>query len=602
MKKNIETILCILKELNYILTSKQKREVASLVIVLIISSLFELLGVTAILPFVQVILTPEKLFHNERVRPIIDLFGITRPQDLMLLFGIGIMLLYIIKNAYMIFGYYVQYNFATKVQKELSVKMLRSYMSRPYTYFLDVNSAEILRGCSTDTSNVYNILDYLCGIVTETLAMVMIGSFIIYTDPTIALGCLLLMGIVMLGMIVLFKPASKKAGNKFWAASALKSKAIYQAVSGVKEIYVLQRKNLFLRAYEESSETLRKAQRTNSLLNSCPERIIEGICVSGLIGIVCVRLVANDNMAEFVPKLAMFAMAAFKLLPSIGKITSRINGLVFCRTSLASVYSIIKEADEFEREHIQYVQNHGDIKESPDLQFDNKLTIQDIVWKYANQNAPVLNGTSLEIEKGQSVALIGASGAGKTTLADIILGLLHPQQGSICMDGMDVYAMPITWAHIVGYVPQAVFLTDDTVRNNVAFGLLENEIDDMRIWNALERAQLKGFVESLPKGLDTIVGERGIKFSGGQKQRIAIARALYNEPEILILDEATAALDNETELAVMESIEALQGQITMIIVAHRLTTIRKCDVIYEIRDGMAVKLDKEQFWKKIDGK
>ena len=602
MKNNIETMFSIVKELNYILGKKQKKQTAVLVVVLMISSLFELLGVTAILPFVQTILTPEKLFQNEKLKPIIDFFNITTSKYLMLLFGVGIMLLYILKNLYMLFSYYVQYDFATKVQKELSVKMLRSYMSRPYTYFLDVNSAEILRGCSTDIGNVYNILDYLCGIVTETLTMILIGSFIIYTDPMTAFGSLILLCVVMLGMIVLFKPAAKKAGNRFWAASALKSKAIYQAVSGIKEIYVLQRKKLFLKAYEDASDTLRKAQRTSSLLGSCPERIIEGICVSGLIGIVCVRLLSNDNMVDFVPKLAMFAMAAFKLLPSIGKITSRVNGLVFCRTSLGSVYNIIKEADEFEREHFQYVKDHGDVQESSNLQFHKKLTIQNIVWQYANQKKPVLTDASLEIQKGQSVALIGASGAGKTTLADIILGLLKPQKGTVLMDGIDVYAMPVTWSHIVGYVPQAVFLTDDTVRNNVAFGLLENDIKDDLIWNALERAQLKNFVENLPDGLDTVVGERGIKFSGGQKQRIAIARALYNEPEILILDEATAALDNETENAVMESIEALQGQITMIIVAHRLTTIRKCDVIYEVKEGKAVALDKEQFWKEIDSK
>lgn len=299
-------------------------------------------------------------------------------------------------------------------------------------------------------------------------------------------------------------------------------------------------------------------------------------------------------MVDFVPKLAAFAMAAFKVLPSIGKVTSRINGLVYCRPSLANVYDIMKEADEYERHYQQYAEEHGEVKESEDLQFDNKLTIQNVVWQYQNQKAPVLTDTTLEVKKGQSIALIGASGAGKTTLADIILGLLHPQEGVVLMDGIDVYAMPKTWARIVGYVPQSVFLMDDTVRNNIAFGLPGDMIEDEMIWDALERAHLKEFVAGLPNGLDTIVGERGVKFSGGQRQRIAIARALYNKPEILILDEATAALDNETETAVMESIDALQGQITMIIVAHRLTTIRNCDKIYEIRDGKAVEREKAE--------
>lgn len=594
MKSNIKTVISILKELAYVLNKKQKINIVVVMLVIIISSFFELLGVTAVLPFVQAVLAPEKVFASSFVKPLVEFFHIATPYGMMLLCGLGIIALYIIKNAYMIFSYFIQYDFATRVQKDLSVKMLKAYMSRPYEYFLNVNSSEILRGCSTDTANVYNILDYLFVVVSELLAIMLIGFFIIYTDPWTALGILLLMCIVMLGMIMGFKPAAKKSGITDRMANALRGKALYQTITGIKEIYVMQRKELFAQEYENASDIARRAQRTHTLITSSPDRIIEGICVSGLVGIICIRLCMNGNMVDFIPKLAAFAMAAFKVLPSIGKITSRINGLVYCRPSLGNVYDIMKEADEYERHYAQYAKEHGEVEESEDLQFDNMLTIQNVVWQYENQKAPVLTDTTLEIKKGQSIALIGASGAGKTTLADIILGLLHPQEGTVLMDGIDVYAMPKTWARIVGYVPQSVFLIDDTVRNNIAFGLAEDMIRDELIWDALHRAQLKEFISGLPNGLDTIVGERGVKFSGGQRQRIAIARALYNRPEILILDEATAALDNETETAVMESIDALQGQITMIIVAHRLTTIRNCDKIYEIRDGKAVEREKAE--------
>ena len=599
MKNNIKTIIDIIKELTYVLNKKQKRYVIGVMIVIVISSFFELLGVTAVLPFVQALLAPEKIFASNIAKPFIEFFHITTAQGLMLLCGVGIIALYLFKNAYMLFSYYIQFDFATKVQKELSIKMLKAYMSRPYEYFLNVNSSIILRGCSSDTANVYNILSYLFVIVAETLAMILIGCFIIITEPWTALGIILLMGAVMLGMIMIFKPMAKKAGKENRTADALKSKAIYQTVAGIKEIYVMQRKKLFVQEYEKASDIARKAQRTNSLITNSPDRIIEGICVSGLVGIICIRLLMNDNMIDFVPKLAAFAMAAFKVLPSIGKITSRINGLVYCRPSLENVYDIMKDADIYEEHYAQYAEEHGEVTESDDLQFNDKLIVQNAVWQYENQKAPVLLDATLEIKKGQSVALIGASGAGKTTLADIILGLLHPQKGTVLMDGIDVYAMPRTWARIVGYVPQSVFLMDDTVRNNIAFGLPTKLIRDEMIWNALERAQLKQFIAELPDGLDTIVGERGVKFSGGQRQRIAIARALYNKPEILILDEATAALDNETETAVMESIDALQGQITMIIVAHRLTTIRNCDEIYEIKDGRAVERDKDEVLRGI---
>lgn len=594
MKKNVKTVLDVIKELSFVLDSHQKKRTAAVIVVIIFSSMFELLGVTAILPFIQAILTPEKIFESPYIRPFVERFQIHDAKQLMLLFGIGIMLLYIIKNLYMIFSYYVQYDFATRIQKELSIKMLKSYMSRPYSYFLSVNSSVVQRGCTSDTSGVYDILANLFTIITELLSMVLIGGLIIFTDFLMALAILGLMTAVMFGMILFFKPMAKRAGYQNWEATVLKNKAIYQTVTGIKEIYVMQRKELFVHDYEEASDIARKSQRTSSLISNCPDRIIEGICVSGLIGIVCVRLLLNDNMVDFVPKLAMFAMAAFKVLPAIGKITSRINHLVYSRPCLTNVYDIMKEAEEYDRQYAQYAKAHGEVKESEDLQFRSDLKIQNVMWQYENQKAPVLTDTVLEIQKGQSIALIGASGAGKTTLADIILGLLKPQKGTVLMDGIDVFAMPKTWARIVGYVPQSVFLIDDTVRNNIAFGLSKDAINDEQIWDALERAQLKDFVKGLPDGLDTIVGERGVKFSGGQRQRVAIARALYNRPEILVLDEATAALDNETETAVMESIDALQGQITMIIVAHRLTTIRNCDKIYEIRDGKAVLRDKAE--------
>jgi ABC-type multidrug transport system fused ATPase/permease subunit len=260
---------------------------------------------------------------------------------------------------------------------------------------------------------------------------------------------------------------------------------------------------------------------------------------------------------------------------------------------LENVYHNVVEAKEYEKQREKYVkENIVNKNVEVSTEFEQVLSINHVEWKYREQIKPVLENVTLEIRRGESIALIGESGSGKTTLSDIILGLLHPQKGSVYMDGIDVYGMPEEWAKVIGYVPQSVFLIDDTIRNNVAFGL--KNVDDTDIWYALEQAQLKKFVESLPEGLDTMVGEQGIKFSGGQRQRVAIARALFSRPQILVLDEATAALDNETEAAVMEAIDALQGKMTLIIVAHRLSTIRNCDKIYEICNGRA------ELRKKVD--
>ena len=599
MKNNIKTIIQMVKELKYVLNKEHKIYTIVVIIAVIVSSFFELLGVTAILPFIQAVLEPEILFKNQYIQPIIDRFGIVEPKELMILCGIGIIILYLIKNLYMLFSYFIQYDFATKVQRKLSIKMLKSYMDSPYTDFINMNSSEILRGCNTDTTNVYEILSYLFTISAELISIILIGTVIIWTDSWTAIGTLLLLFIVMLGMVTVFKPIAKKAGISFRIAEFMRNKAITQTVGGAKEIYVMQRKDIFVKAYEKASDIARKARRTNSLLENCPDRIIEGICVSGLVGIVCIRLYGNSNMTEFVPRLAMFAMAAFKILPSIGKITSRINGLIYCRASLLHVYEVIKNADVHNEIKVAYTDNQELDYETECLEFKNQILVQQVTWKYQGQEKPVLDGIDICVKKGESVALIGSSGAGKTTLADIVLGLLKPQKGSVRMDGIDIFSVPKAWARIVGYVPQTIFLLDDTIKNNIVFGLLEEEVSEERIWEALERAQLKGFIENLPEGLETVVGERGIKFSGGQRQRLAIARALYNKPEVLILDEATAALDNETELAVMEAIESLQGTITMIIVAHRLTTIRKCDKIFEIKDGIAVPKEKEEIFRGV---
>lgn len=592
---NLKTLKHVTKELLYILDKKAKQRYILVFIVMVISSVLELIGVSAILPFIQAIVAPDKMMANPFVGKTVEYLGIETESGLLIVIGIGLIIIYLIKNGFVLFANFIQYDYSTKVQKNLSIEMLNAYMSRPYTFFIETNSSEILRGCIEDINSVYDILSFLTTILAETLTIIMIACFLIYTDPMIAFSALLLMFLIMMGIVVFFRPAMKAAGEKNMQATTLKNKSVYQAVGGIKEIMVMNRIDYFREKYAEAAEISRKAMRCYSFMNSSPDRIIEGICVSGLIGIVCLRLTMQADMLTFVPKIAAFAMAAFKILPSVGKIANRLTCLIYHRPRLASVYQNRKAANEYKEE---LKKTALPMEQAKNIRFEKAISVKNLWWKYKNQQKPVLTNACLTIEKGQAVAFVGTSGSGKTTLSDIILGLLHPEQGTVEMDGVDVYAIPEIWAKIVGYVPQAVFLTDDTIRSNIAFGIDEKEVDDELIWDALGRAQLREFVEKLPNGLDTIVGERGIKFSGGQKQRIAIARALYYKPEILVLDEATAALDNETESAVMKAIEALHGQITLIIVAHRLTTIKKCDVIYEVSNGKVSQLDKEEFWKK----
>ena len=357
-------------------------------------------------------------------------------------------------------------------------------------------------------------------------------------------------------------------------------------------MFVFNKRDYFRDRYNEAYREKCHIATVSTFANAAPERIIEATCVCGIILIVIARLRSGVDPNTFVPQLAVFAMSAFRILPSIARVTGYTANFMYCRAAVEASYKNLKSA----REYMKAV-NDRCIEDSieSDTDFNDKITVEGIDWTYENNDRQILQNLSLTINKGEAVGIIGESGAGKSTLADILLALYQPKKGKICMDGMDIFEIPNLWCKCVSYVPQTVFILDDTIRANVAFG--DYEADDDRIWKALEKANIAEYVKSLPEGLDTLVGERGIKFSGGQRQRLAIARSLYRNPAILILDEATSALDIDTENAVMEAINALQGSITMIIIAHRLTTIAKCDKIFEVCDGIAVERKKEDIIK-----
>lgn len=571
-------------------------------IAIVISSFLELLGVAVIVPFVQAVATPDELANNVFVKYLCNFFGIVNDKEILLLIAIMIVFVYLGKNAFIIYANYIRTDYATSLKKELSIKMLKKYMDRPYSFFLDTNSSEIRCGCNDATAAFYNVIEALLGLATEMLTIILIGIYLIRTDWITALGTICIMGVVLVAIVFFFKPMIKKAGKINKDMVIEKSKSLMQAVDGIKDIFVMKRKDIFIDAYEIASENERKSGRTYTVLNSCPDRITEGLCISGILLIVCWRLTFDyDSMVSYIPKLATFALAAFKILPSVGKIANRINIIVYNRSLQEVVYTNFLEVNSLENSSSQEEIadcNYADIEKNyidsaNEIAKDGfEIRYKDVTWKYNNQKNPVLNHLSLSFKKGESIGFIGPSGAGKTTAADVLLGLLRPQEGEVLVNKYNIFRIPMTWSRMVGYVPQSVYLIDDTIRANIAFGV--KDISDDDIWLALKRAQLAEFVNSLPDKLDTFVGERGVKLSGGQRQRIAIARALYCKPQILVMDEATAALDNETENAVMEAIESLQGDITLVIVAHRLTTIRKCDRIYEIRDGIATERLKQE--------
>ena len=599
MRQELRKLKDLWDKFQFILTKRQKQLGIGILALTLIGAVTEMLGVSIMGPFVQALIAPQELLDNRYLKPVLEWFEVDTPEKLLTFMGVGIAAVYIVKNLYLVLLSYCRIKYSTKVQRELSVLMMQSYMRRGYLFFAQVNTGELLRGVLEDVRSVYQIMYNTFRIFAELFTTMVIVLFVFTTDIMMAASVVVLAFLCFLIVIMGFRKTMHRLGEEYQKSYGELNKHSLQAFQGIKEVIAMRRQQFFVDRFERAFYRQQKALVGQVVAAESPTYIIECVCVVGFILAVGLRLQNGSDSAEFLPKLAAFAMAAFRILPSMGRITSSFNQVVYFMPSLNKAYENLREVKQLESEEVQEVtallEDGSEREVTAERTAENAyLEIKDIYWRYPNTEHDVLSGVNIEIRKGMAVALIGHSGAGKTTLADIILGLYKPQRGSVRLEGTDIKMLSGKWSECVGYIPQSVYLTDDTIRSNVAFGI--EEPDDAMVWQALEQAQLKELVAGLPDRLDTVIGDRGVRLSGGQRQRIAIARALYYNPPILILDEATSALDTETENAVMDAINSLQGHKTLIIVAHRLSTIQNCDVIYEITGGHAVEKQKEEIF------
>lgn len=590
MINKIKSVKNVWHQYQFLLTRSQKRWGIVVFLLSTFGAVCETLGVSAMLPLIQVIIMPDRLRQNEYLAPIFDIFQVNSDAALMCVVSGAVILIYIIKNIILLFVSYVSVKYSCKVQRELSVEMMDSYMQRGYVFFLDSSLSHLLRGMQSSISSTYSALNQFFKLVSEFLTIFFICIFIIFTDWTMAICIIVLSGLCLLAIVLGFQKTVRKASKESYELCACGNRILIQAFEGIKEVLVMKREKFFVKKYRENYAKQQKALIGQTLAVSSPAYIIEAICVTGLMITVCIKAITTGDSVNLVAQLGAFAVAAFRILPSLGRISSYFNQFMACVPGINETYENFVKAREAVAKRAERIC----ASETEEIVFSDKLCVDNVSWSYPSSDKIVLKNISLDIRKGESIAFVGKSGAGKTTLADVILGLLIPQEGHIYLDGIDIQIIQGNWHKVIGFVPQNVNLQDDTVRRNVAFGIDDKEIDDDRVWKALEQAQMKDIIEESKNGLDTMIGERGIRFSGGQKQRFAIARALYYDPDILVLDEATAALDTETERAVMESIQLLSGNKTLIIIAHRITTIRQCDKIYRIENGKAVEVKYEE--------
>ena len=487
---------------------------------------------------------------------------------------------YLFKNIYLTVMGYVKYTFIYNNQLKLSGRLIDCYLKKPYTYHLDKNSAEMIRSIMLDSERFFQMLLTMFSVFSEVMVSALLCIYLLIVDWMITVSVVLIL-LVFSGLyLLIFHGRTKENGKISQYNDGKMHQAINQALGAVKDIKILHREKFFVNAFTKRGARKYTAVRNNEILGQIPAYLIETVCVGAILLVLVVKLYNGQDLNDMIPQLAAFAMAAFKLLPSVGKVDNYLNLIVFLKPSADLIYRDIKETEDMLG--VMGSDEEGDARHADSIRIEN------VSYTYPNSTTEVLHDVSFEIPDGASVGFIGPSGAGKTTIADIILGILTPDKGRVMYGDMNVHEHPLKWSKKLAYIPQAIFLADESVRSNVAFGINEDEIDDTQVWKALEEAQLDEFVRSLPEGLDTMVGERGVRLSGGQRQRIGIARALYGDPEILVLDEATAALDSETEAAVMEAIDRFRGRKTMLIIAHRLTTIKNCRIVFKVGDRKVI--------------
>ena len=484
--------------------------------------------------------------------------------------------------------YYYQNKFTFNLQVNLSKKLFESYLRKPYTFHLQINTSILLRNINSETTRVCQlILTPILILLSEILVILGIIILLIFIEPLSTLVILVVLGGSLGLFFKFFRKKIKIFGEKLQYYLGGMFKWVNQGLGAKKEVKTYRREKFFVDSYTRNSEGFAKSARFHEMMNRLPRLFIETLIMTSMILVVIIIILQNNDISKIIPTLALFAFAAIRLIPSMNRIGENINNIIHTKPALDVIYKDIVSLEE-KSASIKVKKQKIKQNKYAHKRFTKSIDFINVSYHYPGTKEYVLKNISLSIPIGKSVAFFGPSGIGKTTIADILLGLLPPDKGKIIADDMNIHENLSIWSKKVGYIPQFLYLCDDTIRRNVAFGIKDNDIDDTIVWEVLAKAQLKKYIEKLPKKLDTIVGELGIRLSGGQRQRIGIARAIYHNPEILVLDEATSSLDKKTEIKVMDAVYKLHGQKTIIIISHNINTIDRCDIIFNIKNGSLI--------------
>lgn len=572
----------ILRKLNILLDKKQKNFCVLLLFMMLFGAVLETASVTLVIPVITLLMDPQAMTENKYVAPVYTLMGSPSAQTFITVIMLSMIAVFILKNLYLYIQQKILYRFVYTNQFRTSERMMKNYMRRSYEYYLNADTAVIQRSITSDVNNMYALVLSLLQLLSEGIVFVCLAVVLFVAEPmmTLMISALLLLTLFIIKLVL--KPVMKKAGedNQNYYASLFKW--ISQSVTGIKDVKTGGREEYFVNEYIRCGNGYVNAVQKYTLYSNVPRLLIETVCVAALVLYMLILMLSGRDTSQMMAILGAFGIAVVRLMPCANRINNQLNNIAYFEPFLMGV------SDNLQNETSGEATDMSALKPAEKkLPVKKEIELKEISYHYPGSEVMIFDKASLTIPVGKSIGIVGSSGAGKSTLVDILLGLLKPESGSITADGTDILDKENyrSWLKNTGYIPQSIFMLDDSILKNVAFGIPEDKIDMDRVWQCLKDARLDDFVRSLPEGLNTGIGERGVRLSGGQRQRIGIARALYEDPEVLILDEATSALDNDTESAIMESINRFRGEKTLIIIAHRLQTIEKCDSVYCVEQG-----------------
>ena len=578
----------LLQKINEIFDKKQKRQLVLLGFMIFIGGFLETLGVSTMIPVVTVLLTPEKVQEYidkyDFLNKICTTLHITSVSQVAVSLLLLLMAVYVIKNVYLLFLVYRQNTFITQNRNNMISRVMAEFLNRPYEEYLGADIPTVFRITDSDIPQTFALMLALLSLASEVVVSCLIFLVLLIQNVQMTLFVMLVFGVLTLVIVKVLKPRLNRIGARNQEIQSRIAKWRIQATYGLKDVKVLNREEFFVRNYYETGKVGANVARNYAVLNNTPRLLIETIFIVSMLGYIAIYINGGGDVSEMMTTIATFGVAAIRVLPSVNRINTYITEIAYATPSLNFVYENLQQGMKTDAMLAERKANSQKEK----LKLDDKIELNHISFHYPDSDKNIFTDAHMVVPRGKSVGIMGSSGAGKSTIVDILLGLLHAQEGQITCDGVDIFKNYESWLAQIGYIPQSIYLIDESIRDNIAFGIDADKIDEKRIWEVLEEAQLKEFIEELPEGLDTTIGDRGIRLSGGQRQRIGIARALYHDPEILVFDEATSALDNETEAAVMEAVNSFHGKKTMVIIAHRLNTIEKCDMIYKVENEKIV--------------